>query len=157
MTTEIMRITRPITFSRVEKHGLIVTGILVAINAIVGSSELALGAGVGGGLVLVNFLAIRLVVGALIGGAHSKGFSVFVLMIKMAVLIGLVISLFLLTKINIYGFLIGVAGGVIYFFFESLFGEKEREHCLVYIIWVRLIVSHIGSYFSGSLFNLCWL
>src|SRR3990172_3128274 len=82
MTTEIMKITSLITLGRVEKHGLIVTGILVAINAIVGSSELALGAGVGGGLVLVNFLAIRLVVGALIGGAHSKGFSVFVLMIN---------------------------------------------------------------------------
>lgn len=125
MTTEIMKITSPITLGRVEKHGLIVTGILVAINALVGSRELALGAGVGGALAILNFLAIRLVVGALIGGAHSKGFSVFVLMIKMAVLICLVISLFLLTKINIYGFLIGMVGVVIVIIGEALRGKKN--------------------------------
>jgi len=125
MTTEIMKTTSPITFSRVEKHGLIVTGILVAINAILGLREIALGVGVGGLLVIVNFLAIRLVVGALIGGAHSKGFSVFVLLIKMAIFIGLVISLFTFTKINIYGFLIGMVVVVIVIIGEGLRGKKD--------------------------------
>jgi hypothetical protein len=125
MTTEIMKTGSPITFSRVEKHGLIVTGILVAVNAVLGSSELAIGAGVGGLLVILNFLAIRLLVSALIGGAHSKGFSVFVLLIKMAILIGLVISLFILMKINIYGFLVGVVGVVIVIIGEGLRVKKN--------------------------------
>lgn len=120
-----MKTGSPITFSRVEKHGLIVTGILVAVNAVLGSSELAIGAGVGGLLVILNFLAIRLLVSALIGGAHSKGFSVFVLLIKMAILIGLVISLFILMKINIYGFLVGVVGVVIVIIGEGLRVKKN--------------------------------
>jgi hypothetical protein len=125
MTTEIMKPGSPITLSRVEKQGLIVTGILVAINALLGSNELALGAGVGGLLIIVNFLAIRLVVGALVGGAHSKGFSVFVLLIKMVILIGLVTALFIFTRINIYGFLLGMVGVIIVIVGEGLRGKKN--------------------------------
>jgi hypothetical protein len=130
MTTEIMKITNPIILSRVEKHGLIVTGVLVCINALLGSRELALGTGVGGLLVIVNFLAIRLMVGALIGGTHSKGFSVFVLIIKMAILISLVVALFIFTRINIYGFLIGMVGVVIVIIGEGLRGKGKENGAL---------------------------
>jgi hypothetical protein len=102
----------------------------VCINALLGSRELALGTGVGGLLVIVNFLAIRLMVGALIGGTHSKGFSVFVLIIKMAILISLVVALFIFTRINIYGFLIGMVGVVIVIIGEGLRGKGKENGAL---------------------------
>jgi hypothetical protein len=125
MTIRVMKLARTSTLGRIEKQGLIVTGILVAINALVGSRDLALGAGVGGMLVLANFLAIQLVVNVLIGGAHSKGFSIFVLLIKMAVFIGIAISLFIFAKINIYGFLIGITGIIIVIIGEGLRGNRD--------------------------------
>jgi hypothetical protein len=76
-------------------------------------------------LVLANFLAIQLVVNVLIGGAHSKGFSIFVLLIKMAVFIGIAISLFIFAKINIYGFLIGITGIIIVIIGEGLRGNRD--------------------------------
>lgn len=114
-----------LTLGRVEKQGLIVTAILMSINALIGSRDLSLGAGVGGGLVLLNFLSIKLIVSALIGGGYSKGFSVFAVLIKMAILIGVVVSLFMFVKLNIYGFLIGVAGVVIVIIGEGLRGGKD--------------------------------
>jgi len=125
MTTRAMKLVRTPTLSRIEKHGLIVTGIIVVLNAFLGSRELALGAGVGGVLVIINFLAIQLVVSVLIGGVYSKGFSIFVLLIKMAAFIGIVISLFIFAKINIYGFLIGIVGVVIVIIGEGLREKKN--------------------------------
>jgi hypothetical protein len=115
-----MKLAKTPTLSRIEKGGLIVTGILVALNALLGSRELALGAGVGGVLVILNFLAIQFVVNALIGGTRSWGFSIFILLVKMAALIGLVVSLFIFAKINIYGFIIGIMGVIIVIIGESL-------------------------------------
>ncbi|MGH7807201.1 MAG: hypothetical protein ACRENT_03840 [Thermodesulfobacteriota bacterium] len=125
MTTRVMKLVRTPTLSRIEKLGLIVTGILVITNALLGSRELALGVGVGGVLVVANFVAIELIVNILIGGAHSKGFSIFILLIKMAVFIGIVVFLLIFTKINIYGFFIGVTGVVIVIIGESLRGNKD--------------------------------
>ena len=120
-----MKLVRTPTLSKIEKQGLIVTGILVVVNAFLGSRELALGAGVGGVLVIANFLAIQLVVNVLIGGAYSKGFSIFVLLTKMAAFIGIVVFLFIFTKVNIYGFFIGITGVVIVIIGESLRGNKN--------------------------------
>jgi len=120
-----MNPTKTPTLGRVEKSGLIVTALIIIANALLGSSALAFGAAVGGLLVIANFLAIRLVVGALIGNAYSKGFSVFIVLVKMAVLVGIVVSLFIFTKINIYGFFIGVTGVVIVIIGENLRGNKN--------------------------------
>ncbi len=125
MTTRVMNPTKTPTLGRVEKSGLIVTALIIIANALLGSSALAFGAAVGGLLVIANFLAIRLVVGALIGNAYSKGFSVFIVLVKMAVLVGIVVSLFIFTKINIYGFFIGVTGVVIVIIGENLRGNKN--------------------------------
>jgi hypothetical protein len=125
MTTKVMKLVRTPTLSRIEKLGLVVTGILVIANALLGSRELALGVGVGGLLVVANFVAIELIVNILIGGAHSKGFSIFILLIKMAVFIAIVVVLLLFTKINIYGFFIGLTGVVLVIIGESLRGNKD--------------------------------
>lgn len=120
-----MKLARTPTLSRIEKQGLIVTLILVAANALLGSAELALGVGIGGALVLLNFLAINMVVNVLVGNAGSKSFGVFVLLVKMLVLVAIVVALFMFAKVNIYGFLVGVLGVVIVIIGESLRGNKN--------------------------------
>jgi hypothetical protein len=125
MTTRVIKPTRRLTLGSVEKQGLIVTAILMSINALIGSRDLSLGVGIGGGLVLLNFLSIKLIVSALIGGGYSKGFSVFAILIKMAILIGVVVSLFMFVKLNIYGFLMGVMGVVIVIIGEGLRGNRD--------------------------------
>jgi hypothetical protein len=125
MTSTAMDISKNLTLGRVEKSGIVVTGILVLVNLILGSQALAIGAAVGGLLVIANFLAIRLLVGALIGKAYTKGYSIFILLVKMLVLVALVVAFFLFTKLNIYGFFIGVSGVVIVIIGESLRGNKD--------------------------------
>lgn len=125
MTSAAMDITKNLTLGRVEKSGIVVTGILVLVNLILGSQALAIGVAVGGLLVIANFLAIRLLVGALIGKAYTKGYSIFILLVKMLVLVALVVAFFLFTKLNIYGFFIGVSGVVIVIIGESLRGNKD--------------------------------
>lgn len=125
MTSTVMNMTKHLTLGRVEKSGIVVTAILVLANLILGSQALAVGVAVGGLLVIVNFLAIRLLVGALIGKAYTKGYSIFILLTKMLVLVALVVIFFLFTKLNIYGFFIGVSGVVIVIIGESLRGNKD--------------------------------
>jgi hypothetical protein len=125
MTTRVIKPMMGLTLGRVEKQGLIVTAILMSINALIGSRDLSFGAGVGGALVLLNFLSIKLIVNALIGGCYSKGFGIFAILIKMAILIGVVVALFMFVKLNIYGFLIGVVGVVIVIIGEGLRGNKN--------------------------------
>jgi ATP synthase I chain len=125
MTSTAMDITKNLSLGRIEKSGIVVTGILVLVNLILGSQALAIGAAVGGLLVIANFLAIRLLVGALIGKAYTKGYSIFILLVKMLVLVALVVAFFLFTKLNIYGFFIGVSGVVIVIIGESLRGNKD--------------------------------
>lgn len=125
MTTRAMNLIKTPTLGRVEKSGLIVTAVLVIANALLGSSALAFGAAIGGLLVIANFVAIKFVASALIGNAYSKGFSIFIVLIKMATLVGIVVSLFIFTKINIYGFFIGVTGVVIVIIGENLRGNKN--------------------------------
>lgn len=125
MTSKAMNVTRNLPLGRVEKSGIVVTGILVLVNLILGSQALAIGVAVGGLLVIVNFLAIRLLVGALIGKAYTKGYSVFILLVKMVVLVAMVVIFFVFTELNIYGFFIGVSGVVIVIIGESLRGDKD--------------------------------
>ena len=125
MTTEVIKPTKMKLLGRVEKAGLIVTAILVSANVLFGKTELAYGAAVGGLLVIANFLAIKLMVGSLISNAYSKGFSIFILLIKLAVLISIVVCLFVFTKVNIYGFFIGATGVVLVIIGESLKGNKN--------------------------------
>ncbi|MGB7291398.1 MAG: ATP synthase subunit I [Thermodesulfobacteriota bacterium] len=125
MTSTPMNMTRNLTLGRVEKSGIVVTGILVLLTLILGSQALAIGVAVGGLLVIANFLAIRLLVGALIGKAYTKGYSIFILLVKMLVLVALVVIFFLFTKLNIYGFFIGVSGVVLVIIGESLRGNKD--------------------------------
>jgi len=104
----------------VEIISLIVTAVLAVVSYLVGSRELAFGVAAGGVLFTANFVAIRFVVNALVSNTSSTGFGIFAFIIKMAIFIGIVASLFIFTEINIYGFFIGVTGVVIVIIGESL-------------------------------------
>jgi len=124
MTAVIMNQTKIYEFSTIEKSALIVTLIIVLINALLGYRELALGSAAGGLLFTANIIAIRLIVSLLIGREHNKGFSIFAIILKMTILIALVVSIILFTKINIYGFFIGITGVVIVLIGGGLRGNK---------------------------------
>lgn len=110
---------------RVEKGGLIVTVLLTAASFFLGSKELAFGVLAGGVLFTANFMAIRFLVNALVSNAYPKGFGIFVFIVKMLVFVGIVITIFLLAKVNIYGFFIGVTGVIIVIIGEGLRGSKD--------------------------------
>ncbi len=120
MTEKATSLINIATIGNVEKYSLIVTALLVAVNYFVGSQQMALGVLAGGVLFTANFIAIRFVVNALVSKSSSVGFGIFAFIIKMAVLIGIVASIFIFTEVNIYGFFIGVTGVVIVIIGESL-------------------------------------
>ncbi|GIW47577.1 MAG: hypothetical protein KatS3mg078_1454 [Deltaproteobacteria bacterium] len=125
MTATVMKINSGSILGRIEKTGLIVTGIIALVNLLLGSPEIALGVVAGGILATVNFFTIKLVVRAIVSNLYSKGFSIFIIMVKLAILIAIVISLFVFTRLNIYGFLIGIMGVLIVIIGESLRGAKN--------------------------------
>jgi hypothetical protein len=109
----------------VEKAGLIVTALLAGINYLIGSKELAVGTAAGGLLFTANFMAIRFLVNAIIGKAHTKGFGIFAFVLKMVVFLGLVAAMFVFAKFDLFGFFIGVTGVVIVIIGVSLKGSKD--------------------------------
>ncbi len=113
------------SIGRVEKTGLIVTALLFVATYFLGSKELAVGTAAGGILFTANFMAIRFIVNALIGKSTTKAFAIFAFVIKMAVFIAIVVSIFLFAKVDLFGFFIGVTGVVIVIIGESLRGSKD--------------------------------
>ncbi|MCH8013212.1 MAG: ATP synthase subunit I [Candidatus Dadabacteria bacterium] len=113
------------SIGRVEKGGLLVTAILVAVTYLLGYQELAFGIAAGGILFTANFVAIRFIVNALVANSHPMGFGIFAVIIKMLIFMAIVVSIFMFAEINIYGFFIGVSAIVIIIVGESLRGGKD--------------------------------
>ena len=67
MTTTTMSENNYFEFSRIEKSALIVTLIIISINALLGYRDMALGAATGGLLFTANVVAIRFIVNLLLG------------------------------------------------------------------------------------------
>ncbi|MEM7007661.1 MAG: ATP synthase subunit I [Thermodesulfobacteriota bacterium] len=120
MTEKATNLISIASLGTVEKYSLIVTALLVAVNYLIGSTPMAFGVAAGGILFTANFVAIKFVVNALVSNSSSVGFGIFAFVIKMAILIGIVASIFVFTEINIYGFFIGITGVVIVIIGESL-------------------------------------
>ena len=120
MTEKAISLINIASVGKVEIYSLIVTAILVVINYLLGSQQMALGVAAGGILFTANFVAIRFVVNALVSNSSSVGFGIFAFIIKMAVLIGVVATIFIFTEINIYGFFIGITGVVVVIIGENL-------------------------------------
>ncbi len=112
-------------FGNVEKYSLVVIGLLVVVNYLLGYSEMAMGVAAGGLLFVANFIAIRFIVNALVANSYPTGFGIFAFILKMVVFIGIIAGLFLFSKLNIYGFFIGVSAVVIVIIGEGLKGNKD--------------------------------
>ena len=124
MTTAVMSVNKIFELSRIEKSALIVTIIIVALNSVLGYTDIALGAAAGGFLFTANIIAIRLVVNLLISQNQTKGFGIFAIILKLTLLVAISVALFVFTNLNIYGFFIGLSGVVIVLIGESLRGNK---------------------------------
>ena len=102
MTQKAISLINIASVGKVEIYSLIVTAILVVINYLFGSQQMALGVAAGGVLFTANFVAIRFVVNALVSNSSSVGFGVFAFIIKMAILIAVVATIFIFTEIFIH-------------------------------------------------------
>lgn len=121
----IMKMAQGFKLGRVEKFGLIAGAVIGAVLGVIGSLEMAVGSLVGSVLVVINYVVIRLLVGALVGGGHSTKYAVFMTFAKLAVLVAIVLAAFIFAKINIYGFLIGVFAVVMVIIAEGLRGSSR--------------------------------
>ncbi len=105
---------------RTEVLSLAVTAVLASLSLFFGLRSLAFGVGVGGVMLVGNFLAIRMVVSIIASGGQSRAFVIFVLLVKLLALIALVAALFAFARIDILGFMIGVLGVVLVILGDSL-------------------------------------
>ena len=75
MTEKATNLIKISAIGNVEKYSLIVTALLVVVNYLVGSHQMAFGAAAGGILFTANFVAIRFVVNALVSNSSSVGLT----------------------------------------------------------------------------------
>ncbi|MEE9214092.1 MAG: ATP synthase subunit I [Thermodesulfobacteriota bacterium] len=109
----------------IEKLGLIVTAIIVIANILLGYNNLALGAGLGGVLFILDFIAIKFLVNTIFKRAPSTVFIILAFFIKLLIFVLIVASLIIFAKINIYGFFIGVTGILIVIIGQGLRGNLD--------------------------------
>lgn len=95
-------------FGRVEKASIIVIFILAIVNLIIKEMDIAVGIVVGGLLFIIDFVAIKFLVNSIIGRKYSLGFSMFLFLIKLLILLAILALLLMFAKLNIYGFIIAL-------------------------------------------------
>ncbi len=125
MTQRVASLINLPSIGRIEKTGIIVTAILSGVIYLLGYEEFAVGVAAGGLLFAVDFVAIRFIVNALITNKYSKAFAIFSFIIKMAVFIAIIVSIFMFAEVNLFGFFVGVTAFVIVIIGESLRGQSD--------------------------------
>lgn len=106
--------------SSVEKIALIVILLFSTVNLLIGQKEIALGIFLGGLLFTFDYTAIRFIVKSLTENKYNLGFSLFLIILKLLILLGIIVCLFLFAKVNFYGFIIGLTSVVIIIIGKSL-------------------------------------
>lgn len=106
--------------SGVEKIGIVVIALFSSVNFLIGQGEIAAGILLGGFLFLLDYTAIRLIVKSLTENRINLKFSLFLIVLKLLILLGITVCLFLFAKVNIYGFIIGLTSVVIIIIGKSL-------------------------------------
>ncbi|MGH7885460.1 MAG: hypothetical protein ACRENO_07170, partial [Thermodesulfobacteriota bacterium] len=90
------------------------------VNLIIGQKGISLGILLGGLLFTFDYTAIRFIVKLLTEKKYNLGFSLFLILIKLLILLGIIACLFLFAKVNFYGFIIGLTSVVIIIIGKSL-------------------------------------
>ncbi len=125
MTQRVASLINLPNIGRVEKTGIIVTALLSGVSYLMGRGEFAAGVAAGGLLFALDFVAIRFIVNAMVTNKYSKAFAIFSFITKMAVFIAIIISIFMFSEINLFGFFVGITAFVIVIVGESLRGKSD--------------------------------
>ncbi len=112
-------------FGGTEKAALIVIALLFAGNFLINQKEIAVGVVVGGLLFLIDFVVIKFIVNSIITKRYNTQFSIFLFVIKLLVLLGILWSLLIFAKLNIYGFIIVLTALVIVIIGSGLKGNSD--------------------------------
>jgi len=112
-------------FGGTEKVALIVIALLFAGNYLINQKEIAVGVATGGILFLIDFVVIKFIVNSILTKRYSTQFSVFLFVIKLLVLLGILWSLLIFAKLNIYGFIIVLTAVVIVIIGSGLKGNND--------------------------------
>ena len=112
-------------FGGVEKASIVVVILIVIVNLILNQREIAIGAGVGGLLFILDFIAIKFLVNYIITKRYSYHFVIFLLIVKLIILLGILLILLLFAKLKIYGFIIALTAIVFVIVGSGLKGNKH--------------------------------
>ena len=108
-----------------EIAALVVIAILFTGNYLIGQKEVAVGAAVGGLLFLIDFIVIKYIVNSILTKRISTQFAVILFTLKLLVLLGILLTLLIFAKLNIYGFIIALTGIVIVIIGRGLRGNNN--------------------------------
>jgi len=114
-----------VIFGGTEKTAIVVILLLVFGNLLIKQSQIAVGVGVGGLLFLLDFMGIKFIVNSVLSNRYSNGFSLFVFIIKLTVLLGILFALLVFAKLNIYGFIIALTALVLIIVGKGLKGTHN--------------------------------
>ena len=112
-------------FGGTEKAALIVVALLFAGNYLINQKEIAVGVAVGGLLFLIDFVIIKFLVNSILTKRFTTQLTLFLFAIKLLVLLGILMTLLIFAKLNIYGFIIALTGIVIVIVGRGLKGNND--------------------------------
>ena len=123
MTTS--KSSKYIIFGGVEKASIVVILLLVAVNTLIQQKQIAIGVGAGGLLFLIDFITIKFIVNSILNRGYSARFGIFLFIVKLAILLGILFTLLVFAKLNIYGFIIALTAIVLVIVGSGLKGIKH--------------------------------
>ena len=112
-------------FGGTEKAALIVVALLFAGNYLINQKEIAVGVAAGGLLFLIDFVIIKFLVNSILTKRFTTQLTLFLFAIKLLVLLGILMTLLIFAKLNIYGFIIALTGIVIVIIGRGLKGNND--------------------------------
>ena len=112
-------------FGGTEKIALIVVALLFAGNYLIDQKEIAVGVAAGGLLFLIDFVIIKFLVNSILTKRFTTQLTLFLFAIKLLVLLGILMTLLIFAKLNIYGFIIALTGIVIVIVGRGLKGNND--------------------------------
>jgi len=112
-------------FGGTEKVALIVVALLFVGNYLINQKEIAVGVAAGGLLFLIDFVIIKFLVNSILTKRFTTQLTLFLFAIKLLVLLGILMTLLIFAKLNIYGFIIALTGIVIVIIGRGLKGNND--------------------------------
>jgi len=106
-----------------EKAALVVIAILFTGNYLINQKEIAVGVAAGGLMFLIDFIVIKYIVNSILTKRITTKFAIFLFTIKLIVLLGMLMTLLIFAKFNIYGFIIALTAVILVIIGSGLKGN----------------------------------